>query len=68
MIDGQKIFNELWDKSIIIADKDNIEDFDIKVIDKIWYNKLYSPYLMYLRVLKEYFEIQISWTPRTWNL
>jgi ERCC4-related helicase len=57
VIDGQKIFNELWDKSIIIADKDNIEDFDIKVIDKIWYNKLYSPYLMYLRVLKEYFEI-----------
>ena len=56
-IDAKAIFGELWDKSIIIADKDHIEDFDKKVIDKIWFEKLYSPYKMYLRVLKEYFSI-----------
>ncbi len=61
--DAKIIFNELWDKAIIIADKDNISDFDTKVIDRIWYDKLYAPYKMYLRVLKEYFTI-----PTTENL
>ena len=40
---------------MIIADKDHVDDFDTKVIDRIWFEKLYSPYKMYLRVLKEYF-------------
>lgn len=62
-IDAKSIFNELWDKSIIIADKEHIDEFDKKVIDHIWYEKLYSPYIMFLRVLKEYFSI-----PTTENL
>ena len=62
-IDAKAIFNELWDKSIVIADKDHIDEFDTKVISRIWYEKLYSPYKMYLRVLKEYFSI-----PTTENL
>ncbi len=62
-IDAKSIFNELWDKSIIIADKEHIDEFDKKVIDHIWYEKLYSPYKMFLRVLKEYFSI-----PTTENL
>ena len=61
--DAKTIFEELWDKSIVIADKDHIDDFDTKVIDRIWYEKLYSPYKLYLRVLKEYFAI-----PTTDNL
>ena len=56
-IDASAIFNELWDSSVIIADKETIPDFDVKVIKKIWYDRLFSPYLMYLRVLKEYFTI-----------
>lgn len=55
--DGQKIFDELWDKSVIIADSDNVDEFNVKIIKKIWYNKFYSPYLMYIRVLKEYLSI-----------
>ncbi len=55
--DGQKIFDELWADSVVIADKENLEEFDSKVIKKIWYEKLYQPYLMYIRVLKEYFTI-----------
>ena len=61
--DAKAIFEELWGKSIILADKDHIDDFDTKVIDRIWYEKLYSPYKMYLRVLSEYFSI-----PTTENL
>ena len=62
-IDAKAIFNELWEKSIVIADKDHIDEFDTKVIDRIWFEKLYSPYKLYLRVLKEYFSI-----PTTENL
>ena len=61
--DAKTIFEELWEKSIVIADKDHIDEFDTKVIDRIWYEKLYSPYELYLRVLKEYFAI-----PTTDNL
>jgi superfamily II DNA or RNA helicase len=56
-IDAKKIFNELWDTSVIVVDKDNVPEFEEKVIKHIWYEKLYSPYLMYLRVLDEYFAI-----------
>ena len=62
-IDAKAIFDELWEKSIVIADKEHIDEFDSKVIDCIWYEKLYSPYKLYLRVLKEYFSI-----PTTENL
>ena len=61
--DAKTIFNELWNKAIVIADKEHLGDFDTKVVDRIWYEKLYAPYKMYLRVLKEYFTI-----PTTDNL
>lgn len=56
-IDGETIFNHLWDSSVTILDKNNIDEFNNKVIEHIWYEKLYSPYLMYIRVLNEYFSI-----------
>lgn len=56
-IDASAIFDELWDSSVVIADEDTIPDFDAKVLKRIWYDRLFSPYLMYLRVLKEYFTI-----------
>lgn len=55
--DGMEIFDQLWETSIIVADDSIITEFDEKVIKKIWYDKLYSPYLMYIRVLSEYFAI-----------
>ena len=55
--DAKAIFEELWAQSVVVADKEHIDEFDAKVIDKIWFEKLYSPYKMYLRVLKEYFTI-----------
>ena len=56
-IDGKVIFNELWKDAISIADSETIGEFDEKVIKHIWYEKLYAPYLMYIRVLHEYFTI-----------
>ena len=56
-LEGKHIFDELWDNAIIIADKNNIIEFENGVIEKIWFEKLYSPYSFYLRVLYEYFSI-----------
>jgi len=54
-LDGKKIFDDLWSKAIIIVDSTNKEEFFKKVVDKIWIEKLPSPYLLYLRVLDELF-------------
>ncbi|MDA3884071.1 MAG: phospholipase D-like domain-containing protein [Candidatus Delongbacteria bacterium] len=56
--EGKKIFEELWEDSVIIVDKDNLEIFEQAVLSKIWYNKLYSPFHIYLKVLDEYFSIE----------
>ncbi len=58
--DAEEIFNNLWKDAIIVADKEHIEDFEEGVIKHIWYEKLPSPYLLYLRVLYEYFHIDNS--------
>jgi len=55
---GKKIFEELWSTAIDIVTKDNILDFTEEVIENIWYEKLYKPYLFYVRVLAEYFSIE----------
>ena len=53
---AKKIFEEFWDRSIPIVNKDTYEDFKTEVIEKVWINKIPSPYLLYIRVLHEYFE------------
>ena len=58
--EGKRIFDELWESSVVIASKENIDEWNNKVMAHIWYDKLYSPYLMYIRVLKEYFNIPTS--------
>lgn len=63
--DAQNIFELLWEHAIVIADKDHINDFEDGVIKHIWYEKLPSPYLLYLRVLYEYFNIDTSKRIRT---
>ncbi|MDH7604893.1 MAG: helicase-related protein [Melioribacter sp.] len=55
--EGLDLFNKLWSDSILIVDKDNYNEFHKEVIEKIWIDKLPSPYLLYLRVLIEYFTI-----------
>lgn len=55
--EGKRLFEELWENAVVIASKDNIDEWNTKVMQHIWYDKLYSPYLMYIRVLSEYFNI-----------
>ena len=58
--DACQIFESLWSMAIIIANKEYIKEFEEGVIKKIWYEKLPSPYLMYLRCLYEYFHVDSS--------
>jgi len=52
---GYKLFERLWDESVEIVGKDSVDDFYDEVIEKIWFEKVPSPYIMYIRVLDEYF-------------
>lgn len=52
---GKELFDKLWKKATPIADLSLAEEFKNKVLNKIWIDKIPSPYLMYLRVLQEYF-------------
>ncbi|MBL7130897.1 MAG: helicase [Candidatus Omnitrophica bacterium] len=53
--EASKIFQDLWKNSVIIVDKDNIQDFITNVIERIWLDKIPQPFLVYVRVLEEYF-------------
>ena len=55
--EGKRLFDELWENAVVIASKENIDEWNTKVMQRIWYDTLYSPYLMYIRVLSEYFHI-----------
>ena len=56
--EAHDLFNELWGKAVTIADKNNFEIFHKEVVEKIWFEKLPTPYLMYIRVLDEYFSLK----------
>lgn len=58
--EGKRLFDELWETSVVIVSKDILDDWNNKVMTRIWYDKIYSPHLMYIRVLKEYFNIPTS--------
>ena len=63
--DALQIFETLWQYATVIADKERIDDFIEGVITKIWLDKYPAPYLMYLRCLYEYFNIDTSKRIRT---
>jgi len=49
------IFQNLWANAVVIVDKDNIDDFLYNVVERVWIDKLPKPFLLYVRVLEEYF-------------
>jgi len=60
--EAKSIFDNLWDDSIEVAGVDTLETFTHEIIEKIWldYDKKikkepYLPYLMFIRVVYEYF-------------
>lgn len=58
--DAKEIFEELWANATIIVDKDRIEDFENGVMKHVWYEQTPTPYLLYLRVLYEYFHLDTT--------
>lgn len=64
--DGKKIFEELWDDSIPLINIENKDDFYENVLAHTWLETVPSPYLMYIRVLYEYFKVTKDYikTPR----
>ncbi|MCD4817831.1 MAG: helicase [Candidatus Cloacimonetes bacterium] len=57
---GKIIFDELWETAIDIVNEGNLDEFMEEVIEKVWFDKLYKPYLFYIRILIEYFAIKDS--------
>lgn len=52
------IFQQLWEDSVLIANESNFDDFLNNVVEKIWVEKLPKPFLIFIRVLEEYFSIK----------
>lgn len=55
--DAEEIFNTLWDSSVDVLSEATFQDFQKKVLVHTWFDKIYSPYQIFLRVLDEYFTI-----------
>jgi SNF2 family DNA or RNA helicase len=55
--DAERIFNSLWEEGTPLVDESSRDDFFEQVIKHTWLEKHPSPYLMYVRVLYEYFKI-----------
>ena len=53
--EAYQIFQDLWEPAVTIVDKDNINDFFYNVVEKVWIDRLPKPFLLYVRVLEEYF-------------
>jgi len=49
------MFKALWDDAVTIVDKNNIKEFLYNVVEKIWIDKIPNPFLLYVRVLEEFF-------------
>lgn len=58
--EAYKIFQDLWENAVTIVDKNNIDEFLYNVVEKIWIDKLPKPFLLYIRVLQEYFDEHIK--------
>ena len=54
--DGKKIFEALWKDSIPLVDANSKDDFLNFIKERSWLEVVPSPYLMYVRVLYEYFK------------
>ena len=55
--DGKKIFEELWNDSIPLINAENKDEFKSLVLEHTWLEVMPSPYLLYVRVLYEYFKV-----------
>jgi len=59
-IEASEIFNKLWANSIPLIDSSTKNVFIEKIKTNTWLDKTPSPYLMYIRVLHEFFDKNIE--------
>lgn len=57
-LEAKRIFDELWQDAVPIVDAGSVGEFYQTVIDRVWLEKLPKPYIVFLRVLNEYFSMQ----------
>jgi superfamily II DNA or RNA helicase len=55
-VEAEEIFNKLWNDAIPLVDQTTKDDFLETVVKHTWIDKTPLPYLMYIRVLHEYFK------------
>jgi superfamily II DNA or RNA helicase len=55
--EAENIFTKLWNEAVPLVDADTKDIFLETVIKRTWIERLPDPYLMYVRVLHEYFKI-----------
>lgn len=53
--DALSRFKALWNDAVTIVDKNNLKEFLYNVVEKIWIDKVPNPFLLYVRVLEEFF-------------
>ena len=54
-VEAVKIFDDLWSEAIPLVDESTKDEFLETIIKHTWIEKMPSPFLMYIRVLYEYF-------------
>ena len=54
--EAKAIFEKLWDSAVVLVNSENKEYFIEKVMSRTWLDAVPSPYLMYIKVLLEYFK------------
>lgn len=54
--EAKAIFDELWESSIVLVDSNTKDDFFEKVVKRTWLDMIPRPFLMYIRVLIEFFK------------
>ena len=52
-----QIFEKLWNESEILATKDTLPEVETELLSKLWFSCNPSPFLVYLKVLIEYFDV-----------
>ena len=55
--EARKIFDTLWQSSVILVDGSNKNEFLEMIKKKTWLDSVPSPYLLYIKVLYEFFSV-----------
>ncbi len=58
--EAMEIFDQLWQTAVTIVDKNHLDEFLKEVVQKVWLEQLPDPFLLYVRVLEEYFTLHSS--------